>query len=137
MSSSLNTTAVRRRRKSMAVYKRYSDDNLQAAMRLVVEGGAKTADASVKFGIPFTTLSRKLRIYKESMGFCGSSSSSTSGLIKSPANKKFKKEEEEIVVEPPVQVRKKSFHSLNSCQFMSFVIFIYLGGGGGGGGGRN
>lgn len=46
------------------VYKRYSEENLCAAIKAVVEDGARQFDACNKYGIPFTTLTRKLRLYK-------------------------------------------------------------------------
>lgn len=46
-----------------AAYKRYSEENLLAAIKAVLEEGTKQADASVKYGIPFTTLTRKIRLY--------------------------------------------------------------------------
>lgn len=58
------------------VYKRYSEENLLAAVRAVVEDGVKQVDASLKFGIPFTTLTRKTRLYRKTGGQLWRSSSS-------------------------------------------------------------
>ena len=43
------------------VYKKYSEERLLEAIKAVVNDGAKNAEASAKYGIPFTTLTRKIR----------------------------------------------------------------------------
>jgi transposase len=46
------------------VYKQYTEQNLLAAIKAVLCDGMKQAEASVKFCIPFTTLTRKIRLYQ-------------------------------------------------------------------------
>ncbi len=46
------------------MYKRYSDETLCAAIKAVIENGVKQVDACIKYGIPFTTLTRKLGLYR-------------------------------------------------------------------------
>ncbi len=48
------------KRNAFTSYKRYTQENLVAAIRAVTEEGMKKAEACVKFGIPFTTLTRKM-----------------------------------------------------------------------------
>uniref|UniRef100_A0A0P5LCB0 Bric-a-brac-like protein n=1 Tax=Daphnia magna TaxID=35525 RepID=A0A0P5LCB0_9CRUS len=50
------------------VYKRYTDAQLSSAIKAVVEEGMKQVDACIKYGIPFTTLTRKLSIYRAGGG---------------------------------------------------------------------
>ena len=46
------------------VYKQYSEENLLSAIKSVLADGMKQVDACIKYGIPFTTLTRKIRLYK-------------------------------------------------------------------------
>lgn len=46
------------------IYKRYTDAQLADAIKAVVDEGMKQVDACIKYGIPFTTLTRKLSIYR-------------------------------------------------------------------------
>ncbi|XP_045027112.1 uncharacterized protein LOC116930791 [Daphnia magna] len=52
------------------VYKRYTDAQLSSAIKAVVEEGIKQVDACIKYGIPFTTLTRKWSIYRAGGGCC-------------------------------------------------------------------
>jgi len=47
-----------------AVYKQYGEQNLLSAIKSVLDDGVKQVEACVKYGIPFTTLTRKIRQYK-------------------------------------------------------------------------
>lgn len=71
------------------VYKRYSDENLCAAIKAVVQDGVRQFDACNKYGIPFTTLTRKLRLYKACGGRLPLMLSKRKG--RSPENVFFKK----------------------------------------------
>ena len=48
-------------------YKQYSEAGMQAALKWVVEGGAKSSEACLQFGIPLTTFTRRMRRYKEQL----------------------------------------------------------------------
>lgn len=50
---------------AVPVYKKYTEENLLAAIKAVVDEGIKQTDASAKFGVPFTTLTRKIHLYQE------------------------------------------------------------------------
>lgn len=50
------------------VYKQYGEQNLLTAIKAVLDDGMKQVEACVKYGIPFTTLTRKIRLYKSCGG---------------------------------------------------------------------
>lgn len=50
------------------VYKQYGEQNLLIAIKAVLDDGMKQVEACVKYGIPFTTLTRKIRLYKSCGG---------------------------------------------------------------------
>ena len=54
-------------------YKNYTEENLREAIKSVVNLGMRTVEASFHYGIPLTTLTRKIRSCKQSVLHQGSS----------------------------------------------------------------
>jgi len=56
-------------------YKQYSEASLKQAISAVLDSGMRATDAATHFGIPLTTLTRKVRFHKESIRCPGPPSS--------------------------------------------------------------
>ncbi len=48
-------------------YKQYSESSLKEAISAVLENGMRATDAAGHFGIPLTTLMRKVRSHREAL----------------------------------------------------------------------
>ena len=77
-------------------YKQYTEDEMQAGLKWVLEGGAKPSEACLQYGLPLTTFSRRLRRYKEQIKRQHQSTTVNNGpAVIIPLIKEEEQEEEE------------------------------------------